>query len=316
MNIIFLGTPSIAVPSLEALAGSHHKVISVITQPDQKSGRGMNVSFSPVKQAALRYSIECLQPEKIGDGGFLDLLEEKNADLFCVAAYAQKLPDRLLEMTKYGCINMHPSLLPAYRGSGPLRGPILNGDPVTGVTIMQVNSQWDAGDILLQESFKLDPEETSQSLEEKCAVLGGQMMLKAVDGLEAGTIKPCPQDADKATYLKQIKKEDGIIDFGKDAVSIERQIRACIPWPSAYTFLNGKVFKIWKAQTDDSINTQGTVPGTVVFADRNNILISTGSGCLKPLEVQIEGKKRMDIADFLRGARIEAGTVFGNGTGK
>ena len=316
MNIIFMGTPSIAVPSLEALAHSGHNVIAVITQPDQKSGRGMNMSFSPVKHSAMSLGIECLQPEKISDSSFLDMLEEKHADLFCVAAYAQKLPDRLLEMTRYGCINMHPSLLPAYRGSGPLRGPILNGDAESGVTIMQVNSQWDAGDILLQESFELDPEETSQTLEEKCAVLGARLMIEAADALQAGTITPIPQDHEKATYLKQIRKEDGIIDFSKDAVFIERQIRACIPWPSAYTYLNGKMFKIWKARTDEALKAPDAKPGMVVYADRKKILIKTGAGCLEPVQVQLEGKKRMDAEDFLRGARIETGTVFGNGSGK
>ena len=314
MKIIFMGTPDIAVPSLETLIGSCHEVAAVITQPDQKSGRGMSVKYSPVKETALRHGIKCFQPEKVSDPGFLDMLEQEKADIFCVAAYAQKIPDRLLNMARFGCINMHPSLLPRYRGSGPLRGPVMNGDDMTGVTIMQLNSEWDAGDILKQESFTMDKKETALTLEEKCSVLGARLMLETVDELEAGTAVPVPQDHTKATYLKQIRKEDGLIDFNDPAVNIERQIRACIPWPSAYTYMGDKVFKIWEADTADLAPADvpsDVCPGMVVYADKNGILISTGSGYLKPLSVQLEGKKRMAAADFLRGNRTETGFIFG-----
>lgn len=317
MNIVFMGTPSIAVPALEKLINSEHKVLAVVTQPDQKSGRGMSVRFSPVKETAVKYDIPCYQPESISDTDVLDMLENLGADIFAVAAYAQKLPNRLLEMAPYGCINLHPSLLPKYRGSGPLRGPILNGDEKSGVTIMQLVEKWDAGDILLQEEFTLDKKETSETLEEKSAILGAEMMLKAINGLEKGEIVPVPQEHEKATYLKQISKDAGIIDFNAAAVQIERQVRACIPWPSAYTTYEGKSFKIWEAEVfgDESVIDRSYADkcenGTVVYADKKKIVIKTSEGYLAPLVVQIEGKKRMNMDEFLRGKKIEQGACFG-----
>lgn len=316
MKIIFMGTPQIAVPALETLINSKHEVIAVITQPDQKSGRGMNVRFSPVKETAVKYGIECLQPESVNDESVLDMLEQKHADIFAVAAYAQKIPDRLLNMAPYGCINLHPSLLPKYRGSGPLRGPILNGDAHTGVTIMKLVEKWDAGDILMQKSFAMDPKETSETLEEKCKILGAQMMLETIDGLENGTITPIPQDAAKATYLKQITKEAGLIDFEQSAVQIERQIRACIPWPSAFTYMEGKTFKIWAAEvcTENYANdaSSDAMPaGSVAYADKKKFLIKTAEGYLEPVLVQLEGKKKMAVDEFLRGRKIEQGYHFG-----
>ena len=316
MKIVFMGTPAIAVPSLKKLAESRHDVILVITQPDQKSGRGMNVRYSPVKETALLYDIPCFQPENISDTDVLDRLEALHADIFVVAAYAQKLPDRLLSMAPFGCINMHPSLLPKYRGSGPLRGPILNGDDTSGVTIMKVVSAWDAGDILMQKEFILDPDETSLTLGERSARIGAEMMLETIEGLEHRTIIPIPQDPSMATYLKQIKKEDGRIDFRQSAVQIERQIRACIPWPSAFTTWNGKTFKIWKAAA------QGILPqdlpgeedlpcGSVVYIDKKEFWIKTGEGYLMPLIVQLEGKKQMPVQDFMQGKKIERGVCFG-----
>lgn len=317
MRIIFMGTPQIAVPALETLINSKHEIIAVITQPDQKSGRGMNVRYSPVKEVAIEHGIECLQPESINDEAVMDMLEQKHADIFAVAAYAQKIPDRLLEMAPYGCINLHPSLLPKYRGSGPLRGPILNGDEYTGVTIMKLVEQWDAGDILMQKSFAMDPKETSETLEEKCKILGAQMMLETIDGLENGTITPVSQDAAKATYLKQINKDAGLIDFEQSAVQIERQIRACIPWPSAFTYMDGKTFKIWAAQvcTEDCADADAAsaaMPvGSVAYVDKKKLLIKTAEGYLEPTFVQLEGKKKMAADEFLRGKKIEQGYHFG-----
>lgn len=319
MKIVFMGTPDIAVPTLETLKASCHEVLCVVTQPDQRSGRGMTVRYSPVKETALRLAIPCLQPERIGEEEVLDELEALGADIYCVAAYAQKIPDRLLHMARFGCINMHPSLLPKYRGSGPLRGPILNGDAETGVTVMQLVTAWDAGDILLQKSFPMDPKETTETLEKKCAVLGAQLMLEAVDGLAKGSIIAVPQDAQKATYLKQITKEAGQIHFTDSAVQIERQIRACIPWPSAYTSLEGKTFKIWEADalSKEEAQTLGepadVLPGAAALVNKNTLLIRTADGYLKPLSVQLEGKKRMGTEEFLRGKKITQGTQFGNG---
>lgn len=316
MKIVFMGTPEIAVPCLEKLIESRHEVILVITQPDQKSGRGMNVRFSPVKETAIRCGIPFLQPENISDPSVLDQLQKLQADICAVAAYAQKIPDRLLNMPPYGCINMHPSLLPKYRGSGPLRGPILNGDSQSGVTIMRLVSAWDAGDILMQKAFELNPRETSLTLEHKSAQLGAELMLQTIDGLETGKVIPVPQDESKATYLKQIRKEDGRIDFSQSASQIERQIRACTPWPSAFTTLEGRTFKIWDADVIDMLpdgigEEEGLLPGSVVWADKKGFLIRTGEGCLKPLTVQLEGKRKMPVQDFLQGAKLKQGVRFG-----
>ena len=317
MKVVFMGTPKIAVPTLENIIESHHMVAAVITQPDQKSGRGMSLRYSPVKETALKYDIPVYQPETVNDEEFLDMIEKIGADVFAVAAYAQKIPDRLLNMSPFGCINMHPSLLPKYRGSGPLRGPILNGDEYTGVTIMKLVAAWDAGDILMQEAFRMDPKETARTLEIKCASLGADLMLKTLDGLEAGTIVPEEQDHSKATYIKQINKNEGLIDFNDSAVYIERLIRSCDPWPSAFTYLEDKTFKIWDAFVREDIpegsSAQGNDAenGTVVYTDKNRFIIKTGEGYLEPSEVQLEGKKRMTVQDFLRGKRIEQGYRFG-----
>jgi len=310
MRIVFMGTPALAVPALEKLIASRHEVAAVVTQPDRASGRGRSVTFSPVKQCALEHGLELLQPESVSTEEVLDTLESFHADIFAVVAFAQKLPERLLTMAPFGCINMHPSLLPKYRGSAPFRGPILNGDEETGVTIMQLVEKWDAGDILLQESFPIDETDTALTIEEKAVPLGAELLLKTIDGLEAGTITPVPQDESKATYLKQIKKEDGLIDFSAPAVMIDRQIRACIPWPSAYTYLEGKLFKIWSAEPVADMMEKG-VCGSVAASEKGSIVIQCGEGCLRLKDVQIEGKKRMPVEDFLKGRKVEPGTVFG-----
>ncbi len=333
MNIIFIGTSDIAVPSLEALIQSEHNILAVVTQPDRGSGRGRSVKFSPVKETAVNAGIPVLQPEKIGEEAVLDELEGLKPELFIVISYAQKLPKRLLEMAKYGCINVHPSLLPKYRGAGPLIGPILNGDDVTGVTIMEMAEQLDAGDILAQEEMALDPKETVATLEVKAAEKGAEMLLKVIDGLAAGTIVPQPQNEEEHSYVKQISKEEGRIDFSKSAAEIERMIRALNPWPTAYTYFEGKTFKLWDAdviaEAEQKENTGVTCPhakechgedgslrreekpGTVIFSGKNLLIVKCGEGCLSLKEVQMEGKKRMAMADFLRGKKIETGTVFG-----
>ena len=310
MKVIFMGTPEMSAAVLKKLIDSRHEVVLVVTQPDKQSGRGRGISESPVKLCAKEAGIEVFQPESVSDEAALDKLESYNADIFAVVAYAQKLPDRLLEMAPFGCINIHPSLLPKYRGAAPFRGAILNGDEYTGITIMNVVSKWDAGDILMQKKFPLDSKETPLTLEEKVKVLGSEMLIETIDGLENGTITPVPQDDSKSCYIKQIRKEEGLIDFSKSAVEIERQIRACIPWPSAYTYLEGKMFKIWDADVEDC-DVSEAAPGTVVYSDKKKIIISTGSGFLRPNEVQLEGKKRMTTEEFLRGKKIEVGTAFG-----
>lgn len=311
MDIIFIGTSDIAVPSLNALIQSEHTVLAVVTQPDRGSGRGRSVKFSPVKETAVNAEINVLQPEKIGEEEVLDKLESLKPELFVVISYAQKLPKRLLDMAKYGCINLHPSLLPKYRGAAPLMGPIMNGDEVSGVTIMEMAEQLDAGDILTQEEIRLDPKETVATLEAKAAEKGAEMLLKVIEELAAGNVEPKPQNEAEHSYVKQIAKEEGRIDFSKSASEIERMIRALNPWPTAYTSLEGKTFKLWDADVVKEPENKEEKPGTVIASGKNLLIVKCGEGCLQLNEVQMEGKKRMNIADFLRGKKIEIGTVFG-----
>lgn len=310
MKIIFLGTPYLAKVALEEMIRSRHEVIAVVTQPDKTSGRGRHMKFSPVKELALEKKIPLFQPVSIKDEKVLDELDALQADIFVVTAYAQKLPERLLHMAPFGCINIHPSMLPRYRGASPLRGPILNGDEKTGVTIMNVAYEFDSGDILLQEEIDMDAKETIRTLEPKVAQKGAEMLVEALDRIEEGTLSPRPQNEEDHTYIKQLDKEAGRINFNDDAVDIERQIRACDPWPSAFTSLDGKMFKIWDADVTED-DAEGVSPGAVSYVDKKNLHIKTGNGTLKVNEVQLEGKKRMKTEEFLRGKRIEKGYEFG-----
>lgn len=309
MRTVFLGTSDISVPSLEALIESEHEVCAVITQPDKAKGRGRKMAASPVKEAALRENIPLIQPAKVGSEEVLEELRKISPDIFVLVSFAQMIPEALCSIAPFGCINMHPSLLPKYRGAGPIRGPILNGDKEGGVTIMQIAPKMDSGDILLQERIPLDSKETLKTYEAKAAKAGAQLVLKALKGLEEGTIVFTPQNEEEATYLKKIDKSDGLIDFNRPAAEIERQIRACDPWPSAFTYLNGKMFKIWDADVEEKESS--ALAGTVAEAGKKYILIKTSQGLLKPNIVQIEGKRRMTMEEFLRGYKIKEGDRFG-----
>lgn len=312
MKIVFFGTPHLGAEILKRLIASRHEVIAVVTQPDRASGRGKVVNYSPAKETALEAGIPVLQPEKISAPEALDEIEALGADLHVVAAYAQKLPERLLKMAPMGCINVHPSLLPKYRGAAPLTAAILAGDSVSGVTIMQMAEKMDAGDIYMQEEMPLDPHETNASIEEKAVELGGRLLLETIDRIEAGTAVHVPQDESGSTYIKQIKKEEGLLDFSQDADSLERRIRAFDPWPGTYTYLDGKTFKICSAEVEDIADAgEEAVPGTVTDVTKKSFLIACGQGFLRPLSVQLEGKKKMSTEEFLRGRKLEQGMKLG-----
>ena len=313
MKIVYIGTSEIAVPALLALIEAGHEICAVVTQPDKGSGRGKNIRFSAVKEAALQQGLCVLQPEKIAAEEIFSQMQDLMPDLLVACSYGQKIPQEMMDLAPYGCINIHPSLLPKYRGAAPLVGPILNGDEGTGVSIMRLSQQLDAGNILAQASFALDPKETVLSLEPKLAELGAKLLLFVVEGLAKGTIEEIAQKEEDATYIRQITKEEGRIDFAEDAQVIERKIRAYAPWPSAYTSLDGKTFKIWAAdvipvgQSGDT----AVLPGTVTYAGKKTLIVKCGKDCLSLQEVQLEGKKRMGIEEFLRGKKIETGFVFG-----
>ena len=311
MRIVFIGTSDLAVSALDALSENGHEILTVVTQPDKESGRGKTIRFSPVKEEAMKKGLPILQPERVGKEEVRKQLQELKPDLFVVASYGQKIPQDIMDLAPFGCINIHPSLLPKYRGAAPLVGPILNGDARTGVSIMRLAEQLDAGNILAQETIILDPKETVTSLEPKLADLGARLLLSVIERMKMGSLEETKQNEEEATYIKQITKEEGRIDFSDPAEVIERKVRAYAPWPSAYTSLDHKTFKIWAADVADYKNEEEAQPGTVIFVDKKNLIVQCGEGAVSLKEVQIEGKKRMTIEEFLRGKKIETGLRLG-----
>ncbi len=323
MNIIFMGTPDFAVNTLHALVEAGHNVVLAVTQPDRPKGRGGELTPPAVKVAAEELGIMVYQPESVKDPSVIAELKEINADIFVVAAFGQILPKELLEVPKYGCINVHASLLPKYRGAAPIQWAILNGDAYTGVTIMQMGVGLDDGDIIMQEKVEIGPEETGGGLFDKLAIVGGNLCCMALTAIENGVAERIPQDGAKATKVGMIKKELGKVDFTKSAEEICRYVRGLNPWPTTFTSFGGRTLKIWKASEapltrglikNESINgkpAEKAAPGTVVYADDHQMVVMTGDGYLSLEEVQLEGKRRMEIADFLHGNGITAGEMLG-----
>ena len=312
MKTVFMGTPDIADTVLRRMLDAGIEVAAAVTQPDKVRGRGHKVSYSPVKETALEHGIEVLQPVRIrSDEEVKRRLAEIAPDVIVVIAFGQIIPQDILDIPPLGCINIYASLLPKYRGAAPIQWAIINGETVTGVTTMQMNAGLDTGDMLLKEEVAIDPKDTGGTLTDKLGKAGASIILKTLEGLEAGTIVPQKQDdAQAGMYAKMLTKEMGRIDFTRPAAEIDRLIRGLNPWPSAYTKLNGRTLKIWDA---DPVETPagGAVPGEVTKVDRNSFTVQTGSGALVVREVQMEGKKRMEAGAFLRGSRLTPGTVLG-----
>ncbi len=300
MRVVFMGTPDFSVPALEKIA-SEHEVVAVVTQKDKPKGRGQEVSCTPVKESALKLNIPVLQPDKVKEDSFVEELRTLNPDVIVVIAFGQILSKEILDMPKYGCVNVHASLLPKYRGAAPIQWAVIDGEEKSGVCTMKMDEGLDTGDIIDKEEITLDPKETGGSLFDKLAALGGELILKTLQNLEFGNEQFIKQDDSKSTYAKKMTKDLGHIDFTKDAVSIERLIRGLNPWPSAFTYLDGKVMKIWDADVVDA----GGEPGTVISEDKDSFVIATGDKALKVNELQLEGKKRMKASDFLNGRSIE-----------
>lgn len=309
MKIVFMGTPDFSVPTLEALLASNHEVAAVVTQPDKPKGRGKEIHMSPVKECALKHNIPVYQPVRAKDEAFVEEMRALNPDVMVVIAFGQILSKSLLDLPKYGCVNIHASLLPKYRGAAPIQWAVINGDEETGITTMQMDTEMDTGDMLEKTVVRLNPDETGGSLFDRLSLLGGDLILSTLDKLEKGEITPQPQDHEKATYVKKISKSMGDIDWTMDAVSIERLVRGLNPWPSAFTRLNGKMLKIWEAKV--LADPENKIPcGSVISADANGLKVQTGSGILCITSLQIEGKKRMDTAAFLRGYPVEPGCIM------
>ena len=308
MRIIFMGTPDFSVGTLEALVEAGHEVCLVVTQPDKPKGRGKEMQYTPVKEAALKHGIEVYQPRRIREAECVEKLRQYNADIMVVIAFGQIIPKEILEMVPYGCVNVHASLLPKYRGAAPIQWSIIDGEAVTGVTTMQMDEGLDTGDMLLKTEVPITAEETGESLHDKLAKAGAALCVETLAKLQEGSIVPEKQGESPTAYAKMLDKKFGNIDWTKSAVEIERLVRGLNSWPSAYTYWNKKVVKIWKASvTDEKSNEQA---GTVVKVEKDGFYVQTGNGLLKVLELQIPGKKRMDAGAFLRGYTIEPGEVF------
>ncbi len=311
MRIIFMGTPDFAVNTLEALIEAKHEVVLVITQPDKPKGRGKSIQCSPVKEAALAHGMEVYQPKRIRDAECAEKLRKYEADLMVVAAFGQILPEEILQMPRYGCVNVHASLLPKYRGAAPIQWAVINGDRVTGVTIMQMAAGLDTGDILEQAIVEVADDETGGSLFQKLAEEGARLCVQTIAHIAAGTVVPVKQEETQATHVRMISKEMGSIDWQKPADEIERLIRGLNPWPSAFTKLGTKTLKIWGAAVIQDEQYAGYAPGTVVLADKKQLVVQTGAGQLSLTQLQLEGKKRMPADAFLRGCPVTQGTQLG-----
>lgn len=309
MRVVFMGTPDFSVPTLEKIIEAGHEVIGVVTQPDKAKGRGKKVLFPPVKEMALAHDLPVYQPRRARDPEFIEEMKTLNPDVMVVVAFGQILPKAILDIPKYGCINVHASLLPKYRGAAPIQWAVIRGEKVSGVTTMQMDVGLDTGDMLLKKEVLLDEEETGGSLHDKLSTLGGDLLIETLEKIEAGDIHPEKQDDSQAgEYARMLDKNLGRIDFSMPAVEIERLIRGLNPWPSAFTSYNGKTMKLWKAKAD---NCGQGVPGQVIHVDKNSFTVQTGQGTLQILELQMEGKKRMDAGAFLRGCPLETGTMLG-----
>lgn len=309
MKIVFMGTPDFAVGALEALIQAGHQVTAVVTQPDKPKGRGKEMQITPVKACALKYNIPVFQPVKIKTPEAVEQLRTYEADIFVVAAFGQILSEEILNMPKYGCVNIHASLLPKYRGAGPIQWVILDGEKETGVTIMQMDKGLDTGDMLLSCRVTIDEKETGDTLHDKLAQAGAELIVEALPKIEAGEVTPVKQNDAESCYAKMLQKSMGRIAWSKQSEEIERLVRGLNSWPSAYTSYHGKTLKVWAS--DVSHKQADGAPGEVIAVEKDAVYVKTGNGSLKITEVQLEGKKRMPVKDFLLGYQIKTGEIFG-----
>ena len=307
MRIIFMGTPEFAAPTLKALIDSGDNIVAVISQPDRPKGRGHKLSPTPTKLLAEEHNIPVLQPEKIKTEEFLNEIRALSPDLIVVAAYGKIIPAPLLNLPPLGCINVHPSLLPRYRGASPINGAVLSGDKETGVTIMQLDEGMDTGDILLQRKIAIEDQDTSETLSSRLSAVGAELLINTISRLKEGALEPRKQDDSIASYTHMLKKEDGLINWSKSAHEIRNLIRGMLPWPGAYTHLADKTLKIYRAELGES----GGHPGEVLSSPKGVLEVGCGEGSLLITELQIEGGKRLDAKSFLTGRKIDPGTILG-----
>lgn len=313
MRIVYMGTPDFAVPALVALIEAGHEIVGVVTQKDKPKGRGGKMQFPPVKEEAVKHDIEVFQPDRMKDADSIEWVKRKNPDAIVVAAFGQILPKEVLDIPKYGCLNIHASLLPRLRGAAPIQQAVIDGDSESGITIMQMDEGLDTGDILLVKKVKLAKDETGGSLFEKLSLMGGPLVCEALSKAEKGELTRTPQSGE-TSYAGMLNKKMGHIDFSKSAELIERLVRGLNPWPSAYSYLDGKLIKIWECSIaedslleEEGINLSEYEQGDIVKVSKDYIYVKTGKDNLIIKSIQPEGKKRMDTGAFLRGCKLEPG---------
>jgi methionyl-tRNA formyltransferase len=300
MKIVFMGTPQFAVPSLKALVAAGHQICGVFTQPDKPKNRGMKLQATPVKEIALTYNIPVFQPTKLRDGTALALIQELKPDLIVVAAYGRLLPDEILNAAPLGCINVHSSLLPKYRGAAPINWAILNGDAKTGVTIMHMATELDAGDIIAQVETEIDPDETVERLYDRLAEMGAELLCPTVESIQNDTAARAKQNSDEVSFAPMLTKELSLMNFTKTARQLHDQVRGLIPWPAAVTEFDGIRCKVFRTTVSEELSSQ--CPGTVIQADKKGLKIACGEGTVLEInELQPDGKKPMAATAFLQG---------------
>jgi methionyl-tRNA formyltransferase len=312
MVIVFFGTPQFAVPTLEALLASRHRVPLVVTQPDKRRDRGQKVTDAPVKAAARAHNVPVFQPERLRDPDVADVLRRHAPDLAVVAAYGKLIPGDLLRMPRLGMLNVHASLLPKYRGAAPVHRAIMNGEAETGVTIMRMVEALDAGDMLAKSVRAIGAGDTSEQLEQALAHDGAGLLLEVLDRLEAGDVHAEPQDESASTYAPRLRKEEGLIDWTQPARRIHDQVRGLYPWPHAYSYLEGTRLIVWKTVIRLKPDSTAVEPGMVVDVTRDAIEVATGDGLIALTELQAEGRRPMSTRDFLAGRTVRPGTKFGS----
>jgi len=300
MRLVFLGTPAFAVPTLERLAEAGHEVLAVVTQPDRPRGRGQRDAPPPVKVAAARLGLTVYQPERVRRPEAVEYLRGLAPDAMVVVGYGQIIPQVVIDIAPLGILNVHASLLPKYRGAGPIQWAIIHGETSTGVTIMRIDAGLDTGDILLKAETEIGPDENAMELGQRLSNMGAPLLTEALDGLAAGRIVPQKQDSSQATYAPLLKKEDGRIDWSRPAEAIHNRVRGLQPWPGAYTGFRGQTLHIWRTRVVPGL--PGSEAGVV--AGVKPLVVGAGGGAVELLEVQVEGRKRMAAADFVNGQRL------------
>ncbi len=312
MRVVFMGTPVFAVPCLKALLKERLQVAGVVTQPDRPKGRGQKYIPSAVKEEAVLNGLDIYQPLNIKDSEFIRLMEELSPEVIVVVAFGRILPKIILDLPLMGCINVHASLLPQYRGAAPIHRAIMNGEKITGITTMLINESLDSGDILLQEAVPIHKEDTVGTLHDRLASLGAQLLVKTLQLMETGDLIPVPQDHSKATYARMISSEDEVLDWNAPATTIFNHVRGMDPWPGAKTSLDEKLLKIWRVEAvENKSSKEGTIPGQVVVSGPEGLVVQANHGLVDVKELQLQGGKRLPAVDFLRGRPVRTGTVLG-----